>query len=113
MERMNDVRNGRRGAARDMALLSLALVVIAAAGAYFWYSSGGERPPTDPSSYNYFRCQACKNEFHLNGQEMEQALRRREFTQAADGRTLAFKCPKCGKNEATVREDTPTPAAAP
>lgn len=85
----------RRGGTREVVLLSLAVIGFAVA-IFFFVRGGRERAPTDESSWTYYRCRACGEYFHLSGRDVDEALSRGEV-RGEDGRTLMFKCPKCGE----------------
>jgi len=96
----------RRGGTRDIVLLGLAVVVGAAA--LLLAMRGEEQAPADESTWVYFKCAKCSAVFHLNGREIDEALR--GAGAGRDGRSLAFRCKQCGELAA---ERTGNPALAP
>jgi len=85
----------RRGAARDVTLGAVAVVLLAAAVWYFVTSSGrGDKPPTD--QYVEFHCTKCNADFRLNYAEFERYFDSGKFERLADGRTLRYQCTQCG-----------------
>lgn len=97
----------RAASTRDFVLLGIALVLIATAAIYFWRSSTNNGIPTDSSSYVYFKCQACGERFHLNGQEIDRGLRAGSGGPKSMKQTL-FICKKCGQPKA-ARDENQSP----
>jgi|GEM_PF-6566611 len=92
----------RRAAARDAILITLALILLAAAGLYTWTRSSEPRAPTDESTWVYYRCTACGERFHYNGQELND-LQAGSPGGPHIGGTGGVPCKLCGKRTA-VRE---------
>jgi predicted RNA-binding Zn-ribbon protein involved in translation (DUF1610 family) len=87
----------RRAAVRDLGLIALTVVLLAASVWYFVNHGTGEEPaPTDASSWTYFLCTDCREYFALNGAELEARLRKRDL-RTHPGGAMAFACRKCGK----------------
>jgi predicted RNA-binding Zn-ribbon protein involved in translation (DUF1610 family) len=93
---------------RTVVLGSLALVMLAAALVVYTRSGADDAAPTD--HFMNFRCPACGKTFTLNDRQFEQLWRKHEFQRAADGQSLCYKCPNCGKL-AAVRSEPRRPAS--
>jgi hypothetical protein len=92
----------RPASARNVVLGSLALLIALAAVLYYMrYGGGTDQPPTDPSSWVYFKCEACGARFHLNGQELDQAQRQLGGGGPKIGNVPMFVCKQCGARKAT------------
>ena len=99
------MRRSRPAATRDVVLIVLVIVVLAAAVTYGVLRSGAEDAAPD-DQYISFRCQACGEAFRLSYREFEELWNKRKFVQQADGRTLLYECAKCGQMKAE-RADLP------
>lgn len=103
------MRTFRPATTRDVVLIILAIVLLIVAGTYVTLRGGGEDPAPD-DQYMDFRCQACGEPFRLSYREFEKFWDERRFTRQADGRTLLYECPKCGRHGAkrVVQPEAPT-----
>lgn len=107
MQPRNNTGTLRRAlSTRDLVLTGVGMVLLAAAVFLFWRGGGDGGIPSDPSSYVYFKCPACGARFHLNGQEIDQALRASSGPKSM--KPTLFPCKKCGKREA-VRDTNQSP----
>ncbi len=92
---------------RNVVLLTIALVILVAAG-FIFIRPIVQKSDAPTDQYLSFICQNCKEHFRMNYREFEIAFeQKREFTYAPDGRTMLFKCPKCGQMKAARADDTP------
>lgn len=93
------MQNRRRAATRDIVLGSIAAVLLGLAIFVMTQYGGGERAaPTDESSWTHYQCEACAEFFHLNGREIERAMTTAgERSTTSDGRSIIFRCKKCGE----------------
>lgn len=85
----------RRAGARDATLIAIGLIAIAAAGWFFTRGSTGDKPPTD--QYVEFHCSGCNADFRLSYAEFEEYWGANNFERLSDGRTLRYRCTKCGE----------------
>lgn len=98
----------RRAAVRDLALIALTVVLLAASVWYFVNHGSAEEPaPTDSSSWVYLVCTECNNYFYLTAGELETALQRKQF-RAQPGGAMAFACKQCGKFSGVRAGQCPT-----
>jgi predicted RNA-binding Zn-ribbon protein involved in translation (DUF1610 family) len=88
----------RAATARDVVLIIVAVVLLAAAGIYMLQRGSGIEPAPD-DQYMDFRCEACGESFRLSHREFETLWDERRFTPTEDGKML-FECPKCGQIKA-------------
>ena len=93
---------------RTLVLGGLAVVVLAIALVVYTRSGPDDAAPTD--HFMSFYCPACGKSFRLNDRQFEQLWHKREFHHAANGQSLRYKCPNCGKT-AAVRGEPQRPAA--
>ncbi len=99
---MNNMPHFRRAAARDAVLAGVALVVLLVAGYLFWNRDSNSDLHAE-ANWTYLRCESCKNEFHMDALQIDQALRKKEFVNASKQpmeQDLRFKCSKCGEMKA-------------
>lgn len=96
---MDNFLSLRRAAARDVILAGIAIAILLVAGYFFW-NRNNDSDLHAPENWTYLRCEGCKNEFHMDALEIDQALRKKQFVNAskeAMAQDLRFKCPKCGE----------------
>lgn len=96
---MKNTPTYRRAATRDAVLGAVALTVLMIAGYLFWNSESNSDLHAE-ANWTYLRCEGCKNEFHMDALEIDQALRKKEYINASKepmAQDLRFKCPKCGE----------------
>ena len=96
----------RRGMTRNSVLIAIAVVALLAAGLLFIRPMASKSDaPTD--QYVSFICQNCKEHFRMNYREFEVAFDKHRYAGSPDGRTMLFKCPKCGQMKAARADDLP------
>jgi predicted RNA-binding Zn-ribbon protein involved in translation (DUF1610 family) len=89
----------RPASTRNVVLVVIAVLVLAAAGTYLTlYGSGEDAAPDD--QFVDFHCTACDKSFRMSYREFEKAWNERKFTRQPDGRTLYYECPSCGEHKA-------------
>lgn len=96
---MKKLRFIRRAVARDAVLAAVAVVVLLVAGYLFWNGNSDSDLHAE-INWTYLRCEGCKNEFHMDALQIDQALRKKEYVNASKQpmeQDLRFKCPKCGE----------------
>lgn len=96
---MKNTPTYRRAATRDAVLGAVALTVLMIAGYLFWNRESNSDLHAE-ANWTYLRCEGCKNEFHMDALEIDQALRKKEYINASKepmAQDLRFKCPKCGE----------------
>jgi ribosomal protein S27E len=89
----------RPASIRNVVLIVIAVLLIAAAVAHFALRGGGEDAAPDDQFVD-FRCTACNHTFRMSYSEFEKAWNERKFTRQPDGRTLYYECPACGEHKA-------------
>ncbi|MBU0617993.1 MAG: hypothetical protein KKI02_09775 [Planctomycetes bacterium] len=89
----------RTASTRNVVLVVIAVLLLAAAGTYLTLYSSGEEPAPDDQFVD-FRCTACDKPFRMSYREFEKASNERKFTAQPDGRTLHYECPTCGEHKA-------------
>ena len=95
----------RRGIATKEVVLGIAAVVLIVAAVLIYVRSDRSTGPSDTVMLG-FTCQQCKQESRISERDFEKMFNRHEFRQGSDGRTMLFKCPRCGQM-AAVRSDGP------
>lgn len=91
--------------ARQLALLTLAMVILATAAAIFLWQSRGESAPTGPPTT--LECAACRQRFALTPLEFERALA--AAPQSGPAAAMAkLRCKLCGAREAAPLSAAPT-----
>lgn len=95
-----------RANSRHVMLLTLALVMLAAAGGIYLWQSRGERIPAGPSTT--LECGACKQRFDMTPAQFERALA--ALPQSGPGASMAkLRCKLCGAREAVQVSTPPIP----
>ncbi len=103
------MRQTVRAGTRDIVLLGLALVIIVVA--VVAYTKMGPKDAAPSDVFMKFYCPQCKQEYSLSEAEFEKSFDKHEYTIEKDGRTMLFKCKKCGQM-AAIRRDLDEGAGA-
>ena len=89
----------RPASTRNVVLIVVAVLLIAAAVTHFALRGSGQDPAPDDQFVD-FHCTVCDKPFRMSYREFEQAWNERKFTRQPDGRTLHYECPTCGEHRA-------------
>ena len=99
------MRSLRRAGTRDVVLVAMAVVLLAAAVFMYVRLSGGDAAPDDEFIGLY--CPDCAHYFEISHREFERRFDNREFKLLGEEKALFFECEQCEQMTAERVDEPP------